>query len=66
MAHPKHALVSTFRPIKVLMFDFQKKNLDKKKVFGVRDETTYFSEALGFSLPSLLINPALHTGDTRV
>ena len=35
------------------MVDFQKKGLDKKKVFVVRDE------ALGFSLPSLLVNSAL-------
>ena len=41
------------------MVDFQKKGLDKKKVFAVRDEAPYFSEALGFSLPSLLVNPAL-------
>ena len=41
------------------MVDFQKKGLDKKKVFVVRDEAPYFSEALGFSLPSLLVNPAL-------
>ena len=34
---PKYALVSTFRPIKVLMVDFQKKGLDKK-VFVVHDE----------------------------
>ena len=54
----KYALVSTFRPIKVLMVDFPKKGLDKK-VFVVRDEALYFSEALGFSLPSLLVNPAL-------
>ena len=36
------------------MVDFQNKGLDKKKVFVVRDEAPYFSEALGFSLPSLL------------
>ena len=54
----KYALVSTFRPIKVLMVDFQKKGLDKK-VFVVRDEAHDFSKALGFSLPSLLVNPAL-------
>ena len=41
------------------MVDFQKKDFDKKKVFVVRDEAPYFSEALGFSLPSLLVNPAL-------
>ena len=41
------------------MVNFQKKGLDKKKVFVVRDEALYFSEALGFSLPSLLVNPAL-------
>ena len=35
------------------MVDFQKKDLDKKKVFVVRDGS------LGFSLPSLLVNPAL-------
>ena len=56
---PKYALVSTFRPIKVLMIDFQKKGLDKKKVFIIRDEAPYFYEALGFSLPSVLENPAL-------
>ena len=57
--HPKYALVSTFRSIKVLMVDFQKKGLDKTKVFVDRDEAPYFSEALGFNLPSLLVNPAL-------
>ena len=41
------------------MVDFQKKDLDKKKVFAVRDEAPYFYEALGFSLLSLLGNPAL-------
>ena len=41
------------------MVDFQKKGLGKKKVYVVRDETPYFSEALGFSLPSLLVNPAM-------
>ena len=55
---PKYALVSTFRPIKVLMVDFQKKGLDKK-VFVVADEAPYFSEVLGFRLSSLLVNPAL-------
>ena len=64
-APPKYALVSTFRPIKVLMVDFQKKGLDKK-VFVVRDEALYFSEALGFSLPSLLVNPALHRVFLRI
>ena len=50
----------SFRPIKVLMVDFPpKKNLGKKKVFVVRDEAPYFSEALGFSLLSLLLNPVL-------
>ena len=43
------------------MVDFQKKGLDKKKVSVGRDEAPYFSEALGFSLPSLLVNPALRT-----
>ena len=28
---PEYALISTFRPIKVLMVEFQKKDLDKKK-----------------------------------
>ena len=37
MAPSKYALVSTFRPIKVLMVDFHKKGLDKK-VFIVRDK----------------------------
>ena len=41
-----------------LMVDFQKKGLDEKKVFVVRDEAPYFSEVLGFSLPSPLVNPA--------
>ena len=41
------------------MVDFQKKGLHKKKVFVVRDEAPYFSEALDFSLPRLLVNPAL-------
>ena len=59
--HPKYALVSTFRPIKVLMVDFQNKGLDKK-VFVVRAEAPSFSEALGFSLPSLLVNPTLPVG----
>ena len=31
----------------------------KKKVFVVRDEVPYFSEALGFNWPSLLVNPDL-------
>ena len=57
---PTYVLVSTFRHIKVLMVDFEKKGLDKK-VFVVRDEAPYFSEALAFSLPSLLVNPALAT-----
>ena len=56
---PKYALVSTLRPIKVLMVNFKEKGLDKKKVFVVRVEAPCFSEALGFSLPSLLVNPAL-------
>ena len=55
----KYALVSRFRPVKVLLVDFQKKGLDEKKVFVVRNKASYFSEALGFSLPSLLVNPAL-------
>ena len=46
MSSPKYALVSTFRPIKVLMVDFENKGRDKKKVFVVRDEALYFSEAL--------------------
>ena len=54
-----YALVFTFRPIKVLMVDFRKKGLDKKKVFVVHGEAPYFSEALSFSLPSLLVNPAM-------
>ena len=29
-----------------------------KKVFVVRDEAPYFSDAVGFSLSSLLVNPA--------
>ena len=60
---PKYALVSTFRLIKVLMIDFQKNGLNKKKVFVVRGEALYFSEALDFSLPSLLVNPALTSMD---
>ena len=32
---------------------------EKKKVFIVRDEAPIFSEALGFSLLSLYVNPAL-------
>ena len=55
----KYALISTFKPKKVLMVDFQKKSLDKMKVFVVRDEAPYFSEARGFSLPGLLVNPSL-------
>ena len=58
---PKYALVSTLRPIKVLMVNFKEKGLDKKKDFVVRVEAPCFSEALGFSLPSLLVNPALGT-----
>ena len=46
--------------MKVLMGDFQKKVLIKK-VFVVRDKAPYFSEALDFSLPSLLVNPTLVT-----
>ena len=45
---PKYALVSAFRPIKVLMVDFPKKGLDKK-AFVVRYEAPYFSEALGIA-----------------
>ena len=45
MPSPKYLLVSTFRPKKVLMVRFLKKNLDKKKVFVVRDEAPHFSEA---------------------
>ena len=56
---PKYALVSTFRPIKVLRVDFQKKGLHKNKVFVVHAEAPHFSEALGFNLLSLLVNPAL-------
>ena len=56
---PKYALVSTFRPVRVLVVDFLKKGLDKKKVFVVRDEAHYFSETLGFSLPSLLVHLAV-------
>ena len=41
------------------MIDFQKNGLNKKKVFVVRGGALYFSEALDFSLPSLLVNPAL-------
>ena len=41
------------------MVDFRKKGLDKKKVFVVHAETPYFSKALSFSLPSLLVNPAM-------
>ena len=48
------------------MVDFHKKGLDKKKVFVVRDEAPYFSEALGFSLPSLLVNPALVIPETKL
>ena len=44
------------------MVNFQKKGLDKKKVFVVRDEAPCFSKALGFSLPSLLVNLALAVG----
>ena len=45
------------------MVDFRKKGLDKKKVFVVQGEAPYFSEALSFSLPSLLVNPAMVTRD---
>ena len=38
---------------------FLKKGLDEKKVFVVRDEVPYFSEALGLSLPSLSVRLAL-------
>ena len=47
--------------IKVLKKKVLKK-LSTKKVFIVRDEALYFTEALGFSLPSLLVNPALVVG----
>ena len=50
-------LISTF--IKVLMVNLQ------KQVLFVRDEAPYFSEALGFSLPSLLVSPALQIGTGR-
>ena len=33
----------------------------KKKIFIVREKAPHFSEDPGFSLPSLLVNPALHT-----
>ena len=33
-----------------------------KKCFVVRDEASYFYEAPGFSLPSLLVNPTLIGG----
>ena len=36
-------------------------HLRDKKVFVVHKEVPYFSEALGFSLPSLLVNQALCT-----
>ena len=39
---------------------------ERKKVFAVRDDAPYFSEALGFSLPSLLINPALNIGQNKI
>ena len=32
----------------------------KKTVFVVRDEASYLSEVLGFSLPSLLENPVMN------
>ena len=40
------------------MVDFQKKGLDEK-VFVVCEKAPYFSEALGCTLLSLLVNPAL-------
>ena len=46
-------------PIRSCLYVYTNKGLDKK-VFVVRDEALHFSEALGFSLPSLLANPALH------
>ena len=45
------------------MVDFPKKGLNEKKVFVVRDEAPYFYEAQGFSLLSLLVNPALVAAD---
>ena len=36
-----------------------KLKVELKKVFLVRDETPYFSDALGFSLLSPLVNPVL-------
>ena len=39
----------------------KKKDIKEKKVYVVRDEARYFSEALGFSPPSAQVNPALHT-----
>ena len=61
-------LISTC--LKILMIDFQKKeyvlmvNLKKKekKFFVNRDETSYFSEVHGISLPSLLVYPVLLVG----
>ena len=41
------------------MVNFLNKGLGEKKFFVVRDEAPYFSEALGFNLPNLLVNPAL-------
>ena len=42
-----------------MVVDFQNKK--EKTVFVVRDKSHYFSEALGFSPPSLLVNTALPT-----
>ena len=40
---------------KVFMGDFQKKNF---RYIVVRSEFPYFTDVLGLSLPSLLVNPA--------
>ena len=47
------------------MVDFQRKGRDKKKVFVVHDEAPYFFEALGFSLPGLLVTPTLIATDVE-
>ena len=56
---PLNTLLSLRLAYEGLEGRFPKKGLDEKKVFVVRDEAPYFSEALGFSLLSLLVNPAL-------
>ena len=54
---------SSLRTYKVLRVEFQKKERSRwsnSKKKSVSDEAPYFSEAVGFSLPNLLVNQAVH------